>query len=94
MKFSISRRKLHAERGEDALDVLDWGEDDPVEGMLMLELDEGLLQPPTRSSCKSGFHGLASILCFRGGSSIACAAGAVDIAMSEMWPLALGSRQI
>jgi hypothetical protein len=47
MKFSISRRKSHAERGEDALDALDGEEDDSIEVLLTLELDRGLLQLPT-----------------------------------------------
>jgi hypothetical protein len=84
MKFSISRRKSHAERGDDALDALDWGEDDSIEELLMLELDGGLLQLSTWSSCSSGFHELASILRFRGGSSIACVAGAEDRAMKAV----------
>ena len=49
-----------------------------------LELDGGLLQLSTWSSCSSGFHELASILRFRGGSSIACVAGAEDRAMKAV----------
>lgn len=76
MKFSISRRKSHADRGEDALDALDWGDDDSIEALLMLELDGGLLQLPTESSLSPRFHKLASIRHFRGGSSIVFVAGA------------------
>jgi hypothetical protein len=84
MKFSISRIKSHAERGDDALDGFVWGEDDSIEVLLKLELDGGLLQLPTRSSYSSVFHELASILRFRGGSSIACVAGAKDRAMKSV----------
>lgn len=64
--------KSHAERGEDALDALVLGEDDSIDALLILELDGGLLQLSSGPLSPAGFHELASILRFCGGSSIAC----------------------
>ncbi len=71
MKFSISRIKSQAERGDDALDALVPGEDDSIEVLLTPELDGGLLQLSSRPFSLSRSNELLSILRFRGGSSIA-----------------------
>ena len=83
--------KSHAERGEDALDVLVPGEDDSMDVLLILELDGGLLQLSSSLLSSSRFHELASILRFRGGSSIACVADAEN--SNEAVNLAVWSRQ-